>query len=247
MLSGKKKLIGTFLSELYSPNIPVLFKSCGFDYFVVDCEHGCFDYGEVAALSAVSKQVRIPMLVRISSNSRDHILKYMDMGVAGLLVPMVSTSDEIRQVVEYAKYEPWGKRGITTKRAHSNYKCDDILAYMEQANQETVVLAQIETAEGLKNIKQIAETVGLDGLIVGPTDLTSDLGIAMQFESKIFRDAVHRIYQHASDAGKLSGMIISNTNVLRDCERLGMQILCWNSELGMLMKGAELGLKELRS
>lgn len=242
-----KQLSGTILSELYSPNIPVLFKACGFDYFFVDCEHGYFDYSAVAALAVVSKQAGIHMLVRIPVISRECILKYMEMGVAGILVPMVSHPEDIQRAIEYAKYEPLGKRGISTKRAHNNYLCHDLKAYMEKANEETVILAQIETIEGLQNMKQIAETRGLDGLIVGPNDLTSDLGIPMQYESKLFKEAVHHIYRHATDAEKAVGIIISNTDIIRECKQMGMQLLCWGSELGMIMKGAEIGFRELRS
>ncbi|MDF2724218.1 MAG: hypothetical protein K0Q59_3893 [Paenibacillus sp.] len=242
-----KQLSGAILSELYSPNIPVLFKACGFDYFFVDCEHGYFDYSSVAALAVVSRQAGIPMIVRIPSISRECMLKYMEMGVSGLLVPMVSHPEEIRQAIEYAKYEPLGKRGISTKRAHNNYVCRDLKAYMQQANEETVILAQIETKEGLQHIQQIAETKGLDGLIVGPNDLTSDLGIPMQYESKLFKESVQRIHRHAADAQIASGIIISNTAVIRACTQMGMQLLCWGSELGMIMKGAEIGLRELRS
>ncbi|NOU66071.1 hypothetical protein GC096_18710 [Paenibacillus sp. LMG 31461] len=170
--------------------MPVLFKSCGFDYFIVDCEHGYYDYGAVATLAVVSKKSGIQMFVRIPSISRECILKYMDMGVVGLLVPMVSTSEEIKRVVEYSKYEPLGKRGISTKRAHNDYLCKDMKVYMDTANEETMIFAQIETREGLRNIKRIAETKSLDGLIVGPNELSSDLGIPMQYKNELFKDAV---------------------------------------------------------
>lgn len=246
-MNSSKPAMGTILSELYSPNIPVLFKTCGFDYFIVDCEHGYFDYGAVAALAAVSRQAGIRMIVRLPGISREYILKYMDMGAAGLLVPMVSHADEIRQVVEYAMYEPLGKRGISTKRAHNDYLCNDLTAYMEKANKETVILAQIETRDGLQNIRSIAETKGLSGLIAGPNDLSSDLGIPMQYGNPLFIQAIETINQHAANAHKIAGIITSDIPLLRHCKELGMQMLCWGSELGMIMKGSEAGLKELHS
>ncbi|WP_344904652.1 HpcH/HpaI aldolase family protein [Paenibacillus hodogayensis] len=235
----------TVLSELYSPNIPVLLQTCGFDYFIADCEHGYFDYGAIAALAAVSRQAGIRMIVRLPGISREYILKYMDMGVAGLLVPMVSHADEIRQVVEYATYEPLGRRGISTKRAHNDYWCTDLTAYMEKANQETIILAQIETKEGLQNIQAIAETKGLSGLVAGPNDLSSDMGIPMQYGHPLFQQAIGRIYRHASDVNKIAGIITSDITLLMQSRQLGMRMLTWSSELGMIMKGAEAGLKEL--
>ncbi|HAX96284.1 MAG TPA: hypothetical protein DCY35_07170 [Prolixibacteraceae bacterium] len=245
ILKERGQLLGTVLSELYSPNIPILFQGCGFDYFILDCEHGCFDYGMVATLTTVSKNVGIPMIVRVPGYSREYILKYMDMGVDGLLVPMVSSPDEISRVVEYAKYKPLGNRGITTMRAHNNYLSNDIAAYMQQANDNTLVLAQIETVRSLENIESIASTSGLDGLVVGPNDLTSDMGIPGQYGHAKFTDAVKLVHRVAAERGKITGMIISRTEVLRNCKSEGMELLCWSSELGMIARGSREGLQEI--
>ena len=244
-LFKKKHLFGTVLSELYSPNIPILFKSIGFDYFIIDCEHGYFDFSAVAVLAAVSKNADIPMIVRVPSISRECILKYMDMGVGGLLVPMVSSPEDVSKVVEYAKYKPLGQRGITTIRAHNNYLPNDIIAYMKNSNEDTILLAQIETVKGLENTSKIAEIQGLDGLIVGPNDLTSDMGIPGQYENEQFAEAVQMIHKHTLASGKLTGIIISNTKVITECRKIGMELLCWSSELGMIMKGAKSGLQEI--
>lgn len=240
------KWIGTMLSELYSPNIPVLFKACGFDYFIVDCEHGCFDFSMVANLAAVSKNAEIPMLVRIPSIARECITKYMDMGVSGIVVPMVSTAEEARQVVEYSRYAPIGKRGISTTRAHSGYFIKDLKAYMERVNKETVILVQIETIKGVQNVEEIVKTYGIDGVIVGPNDLSCDMEIVGQLENSMLLDVIKDIYKKTRLAGKLSGIITSNSGLMKECMNLEVQLLSWNSELGMIIKSATNGIDELK-
>jgi 4-hydroxy-2-oxoheptanedioate aldolase len=239
-------LYGTMLVELHTPNIVYMMKTAGFDYLIVDCEHGYFDFPAVASLIAAAKGAALPVLVRVPQTTREAILKYMEMGAEGLVVPMVSQPQDVLDVIEHCKYAPLGHRGVSTTRAHTGYQVDDLRAYMDQANADTVVLAQIETVSGLEHIDQIVQTDGLDGLIVGPNDLSQDMGIINQYDHPRMTAALEKVAEASHSAQKLSGIISSNTSLLLKCRAMGMQILSWNSEVGMMLQGAKAGVGKLK-
>jgi len=248
----KKKLvagglaIGTMLSELQTPNVIRMLAAGGFEFVIVDCEHGPFDYTAVAQLIAVGRGEGLAVLVRVPGVDREYILKYMDMGAAGIVVPMVSHPDTIAQAVRHAKYAPLGRRGVSTQRAHANYRVDNLPAYLQEANDATVVFAQIETAEGLENAGAIAATPGTDGLLLGPNDLLLELGAPGRFDDPRLAAAVARIAEAARKAGRCSGVITARQELIASGVRAGMRVLSWNSETGMLLQAARDGSARLR-
>lgn len=127
-------------------NLPVLFRQCGLDFYIIDGEHGAFDYREFYQMICAARLAGgIETIVRLPSNARKDIIKLMDMGADSLLLPMTNGAEEIRQVVKYAKYSPLGERGISTMRAHTLYNPPPLKEYMRTANARTRVYAQIET------------------------------------------------------------------------------------------------------
>ncbi|TBL70536.1 HpcH/HpaI aldolase family protein [Paenibacillus thalictri] len=245
-LNGNGPVFGTMVSEFHTPNLAVMLKTCGFDFFIVDCEHGYFDYSMVAGLTTAARGADIPIIVRIPEVSRECIVKYLDMGVNGLLIPMVEHAEQLRSAIQYGKYAPEGRRGVSTTRAHTRYHVENLREYMKAANQHTVILAQIESQQGLRQLEEIAGVQGLDGLIVGPNDLAQDLGISGTRNHPALMEAIGRIAAAARTAGIGSGIISSQIDLLQHCERIGMSILSWNSEVGMLMSGAKEGLAKLK-
>jgi len=241
-----KNVFGTMLSEMYVPNIVRIFKRSGFDFVIVDCEHGSFDYTNVANIAAVAKGVNLTCIVRIPKIERECILKYLEAGVDGLLVPMVSSAEEIKQVVDYAKYAPLGNRGISTLRAHTDYNSSNMTEYIERANRDTFIIPQIETVAGLEAVGEIVRVEGVDGVVVGPNDLSMELGILGDYQHPLMQDAMKKVASVAKEAGSWSGIISSNKKLLLQCQDLGMQFFSWNSEIGMIMESAKGTLGYLR-
>lgn len=243
---GKKVLVGAMLSEVATPNIPRIFRAAGFDYVIADCEHGYFDYAQIAALAGVCNGFDFPFLVRVPGVERECIQKYLDIGADGLLVPMMDTAATMRKVVELAKYQPLGKRGISVTRAHSEYAPGKLGDYLERANRRTMVFAQIETAEGVANAAEIAAVEGLDGLFIGPNDLASDLGSLGKFDTPEVLEAIRKVIAACAAAGKPSGCLASDPAFLKRCVEMGMTLLNCNSEVGMIFKAAKQIVGELK-
>ncbi|MGI6162094.1 MAG: HpcH/HpaI aldolase family protein [Christensenellales bacterium] len=240
----QRVVFGTMISEVATPNVIRIMKVAGFDYVIVDCEHGYFDFSQLANMAAVGNGFGMPVIVRIPFIEREFITKTLDMGADGILVPMVNTADEARKVVEYAKYPPIGKRGVSTTRAHTNYMPPPLSEYMDIANDRTVVLLQIETEQGAQNAEEIASIEGIDALMIGPNDLAVDLGTPSQLDTELMREVIGGVLDSAKKAGKQCGIIGSDIKFLGKWKNEGMTILSHGSEVGMIMKSAKAACHE---
>lgn len=232
-------VLGTMLSEFGCPNLVRIMKTGGFAFVIIDCEHGPFDFSQLSAMIAVGNSIGMPVLVRIPGIERGYITKILDMGADGFLIPMVNTAEEARKIVEFSKYAPVGKRGISTTRAHTGYHPPKLDNYMKSANGRTILLVQIETAEAVEHAEEIAAVPGIDALIVGPSDLSSDLGVAGKLDSGILLENAKKVAQAAKKQGKVSGTVATNTKYLHACREMGMTVFNMGSELGMLLKEAQ--------
>lgn len=238
-IKGKDSILGMMLSELAAPNILRIMKASGFEYVIVDCEHGYFDFSQLALLSAVGKGIHMPVIVRIPSISREYITKVLDIGVEGILVPMINSAKEVEEVIKYAKYTPIGARGISTTRPHSEYHIDNLKDYMERANQKTVIMVQIETQEAVDRIESIVAVEGIDTVFIGPNDLAADMGIPGDFEDEKMQEAILKVINAADRHGINSGIITSNMKLIHNCRQQGMRVFSCSSEVGMMLKGAK--------
>lgn len=231
---NERSILGSFLSEMAVPNILRIYHTCSLDFVIVDCEHGPFDFSQVAALSAVGNGIGLPILVRVPYVSRESIQKYLDAGADGLVIPMMENPETAQEAIQYAKYAPLGRRGASTMRPHSEYNPGKLFDYMKNANQRTMVFAQIETKKGVSNAGRIADTQGLDGLFIGPNDLSVDFGTPGEFGSPDMENSARAVIHACQKARKPSGVISSDMAYLKWCRSEGMRIFSCNSEVGLL-------------
>lgn len=229
--------LGCFLSEIAAPNLLRVMKAGGIDFVIIDCEHGPFDFSQVSAVAAVGNGIGLFVIVRIPGVSREHVQKYLDAGVDGLLLPMTNTPQQAAEFVQLAKYPPVGKRGISITRPHSNYVPGELNEYLTKANDRVMLLVQIETIQGVNNCSKIASVDGVDVVMVGPNDLAADYGYPGEFYRPEIQEALQTIAASAKNARKPSGSISSDLEFLKECKRLGMSVFSCDSEVGILHKG----------
>lgn len=203
--SGAKAL-GTFI-ELGSEEAIEGLGYTGLDYVIIDQEHGPFDIGETVRLLRAAEISEITPLVRVNEISRTSILKNLDIGAKGLIVPYIQTVEEVKSLIEWAKYYPIGKRGFFQARqtGYGNKEYSkDLNNYFEVSNRETLLIPQCETMGALNNIEKITALEGVDGIFIGPFDLSIELGIPAQFSDSKFKDALERILKACKDNNKLA-------------------------------------------
>lgn len=230
--------LGVMLSEFANPNIVRVLAQGGYEFIIIDDEHGYFDFSQVAAIVALAESRGIPVMVRIPGVTRDYITKILDMGAQGILVPMVNTPEQAREIVQYAKYAPIGRRGVSTTRAHTDYNPPKLEEYFAYANKRTLIAIQFETQEAVSRLEEIASVEGIDALFVGPNDLACDMGIPGKVSDARILDAVGKVADYGNKIGKPTGIITSNSKLIEGCIDRGVRFFSYGSELDLLKAAA---------
>ena len=244
-LRNGEQVLGTMVTTFASPDIAKILQVCGFDFMIVDCEHGSFTTREVANIIAVARGIGMPTLVRIPEMRREHALKFMEMGASGLLLPNTESAEQAKMLVDCTKYAPLGHRGVSLSRPHTDFKKVSGATYMPEANDETILMCQIESRKGVENVEEIIAVEGIDVAFIGPNDMTQDYGILGQFEHPEIVAAFERIVAAAQANGKWAGAHFGGAAPLKPWLKKGMQINMWNSDNGLLALGAA-AITELR-
>ena len=209
---GKGTTFGTFF-ELGGRGVMESLCRTGIDYVIIDTEHGPFSEETAADMILAAESGGLLPYVRIGDIRRPYVLRMLDIGARGLIVPNIRTVDQVKELVSYAKFPPLGSRGYCPSRT-SGWGADewakDVFAYMEECNHRCKVIPQCETKEALECIEEIAALPGVDGIFIGPCDLSIELGIPLQFDSPVLLSAVERILKACRDNGKESYIFAGN-------------------------------------
>ena len=202
--AGEKSL-GTFTHLLSAPAIEAMAYT-GLDYVIIDMEHSPIGAEHAAELVGVASGAGLAPFVRVDELSRSPILKMLDVGAAGLIVPQLETVEQARQLVGWAKFAPVGNRGYCPSRdggwgLDENY-AGGMSGYMDWANRNTLLIPQCETAGCLEHIEEIVAIEGVDGIFIGPFDLSIALGIPGRFDDPRHIAAVERVRLACERANK---------------------------------------------
>ena len=193
-LNKKEIILGSRVS-LGHPSIVEIFAKAGLDWVVIDLEHSVITISSAADLIRIIDLCGVAPLVRLTSNSPDQIKRVMDAGAHGIIVPMVKTEEEAEKAVAATRYEPQGNRGVGLARAQGygpNFQ-----EYLKWQENSPIVIVQIEHIDAIRNIESILNVDGVDGLIIGPYDLSASMGIPGQFDNAEFVQAVDQIKKSA--------------------------------------------------
>ena len=241
-------LCGTFLNELRSPWVPVILGNAGFDYMVIDEEHGRFTVSDTANLIIGATSVGLCPLVRVSLSEPASMSRTLDAGAQGVVIPMIRTLDDARLVVERTKYPPLGLRGLHTTSPHTSFsRPTDVKQYAQDCNDSLLTILQVETAEALAIVEDLAAVDGVDGLLLGPNDLSVALGLIGQPEHERVFEAAAVIVAACRNNGKLAAVQTSDVATARQFRELGMHLVSAGSPAGFLAKQASAiagGIKE---
>jgi 4-hydroxy-2-oxoheptanedioate aldolase len=203
-LKNKETVIGTFF-ELGSCQTVEALSMSGIDFMIIDCEHGPFDTESTLEYVRTAELSNLTPFVRVKDITRPSILKNLDLGAKGLIVPNLETVEEAKKLVEWGKYHPVGKRGVFLGRTSGfGYESLDgnIDEYFKVSNEETMLIPQCETLGCLENIEEIAALEGIDGIFIGPYDLSIALGAPADFNSQKFKDSLNKIQKACKKANK---------------------------------------------
>jgi 2-dehydro-3-deoxyglucarate aldolase/4-hydroxy-2-oxoheptanedioate aldolase len=226
--------VGAFLC-LPSPESAEIFAELGYDWLIIDTEHGPFDVLTAQRmLQAVGR--RCPCVVRVPSWEEVWIKKALDIGAAGVLVPLVNTPAIAARVAAAARYAPEGTRGMGGARAH-RYGVG-FQEYVAHANREIAVIVQAEHIEAVDHIDAIAAVPGIDAIFVGPYDLSASMGRAGRIQDPEVQTAIRRVRDAALASGRKLGIYCRDPDSARDFMRQGYTLIGMSTDLNYLTQSA---------
>lgn len=245
-LQEGKTALGTMVFEFATPGIARIAAGAGAEFVVFDQEHTGWGMDTIRTLLATARAAEVVPLVRVPATEYHFISRPLDAGASGVMVPMVETEEQARLVVASAKYPPAGRRGAAFGIAHDDYAAGDAVAAMEEANQETLLIAQIETAKGIANVEKIAAVDGLDVLWVGHNDLTNSMGIPGRFDHPDYLRAIDRFLEACERHGKAPGIMSTGVEEARAQIGQGFRCVAYWGDLWIYANALRQGLDAVR-
>ena len=216
---SNEALLGCFLTWP-TAGVAELLGLAGFDFLVLDAEHGFFSIESIEAMVIAAEGAGIPAIVRVPSCLAAEVGRSLDAGAAGILFPRGDGRATVHAAIESAKYPAAGKRGLGGVRAN-RYGTVPLDRFVQEANERTAIIVQIETGGALQELESIAAEPDLDVLFVGPNDLTQALGVPGQYADPRYKEAVERIARQARGSRKAAGIMLGRSDQILDLRRLG--------------------------
>ena len=246
-LQNGELVLGIIISEVRNPNIAYMLAECGFEFFIIDNEHGTYNSETISHMIAAARGAGISVIVRVPEISRECILKPLDSGATGLLVPMVNTANEAKEVIKHAKYPPMGNRGAALRRPHNLYSKVNASEYLQQANNDTFIALQAETQQSVENINEIASVDGVDCIFVGPFDLSISLGIPGQTNHPLEVEAIEKIATACRKHNKIAGILMFDQELLAQWINKDFRFAVYSSDITLLADAASSAVRELKN
>jgi 4-hydroxy-2-oxoheptanedioate aldolase len=212
----------------------------GYDGIWLDLEHHAMDAREVEALLAFFHRYDVDCMLRPSTREKGQLYRYLEDGVTGLLIPHVSDAQTAKELVNKVKFPPIGDRGFGGFGFEANFGVDtvgSVRELIEHANRETFLFAQIETPEGLASVEAIAAVAGIDGLFIGPFDLSIRMEQLPEKERIAFPETVSRVAQACHRHGKAWGSFTTQLDDVHANLSQGAQIISLGADFFLLKDG----------
>ncbi|MCV7380674.1 aldolase [Mycobacterium alsense] len=246
-LRGDGLVLCLALLNSRTPDVPAVAAACGYDAVYVDLEHTPTSLETAQMLCVSALGAGISGLVRVPSHDPSTIARVLDGGASGVIVPHVNSSEEAAAVVRAARFPPMGHRSISGPNAVSGYQPLTAPELVEQLEQRTVVAVMIETPEAVEASESIASVDGVDMLLVGPSDLTAEMGIHGHYENHRFQRAVESVAAACRSHGVALGMAgIKSLELLDRFVGLGLRFISAGTDIGMMTEAATTRAQALR-
>lgn len=222
------------------PSVYELVSLMGFDGIWMDLEHHSTSDETAATLMRAARVGSSDIIARPAKGEFMRMGRLLEAGAQGIMYPRCESADEARELVRWAKFAPQGIRGVDGAGGDNPYCSMPMPPYLKAANEQTLIIAQLESPEALQQAEAIASVPGIDVLMLGPGDLSVVAGIPYQFTHPIILDAYRRVSQAAASAGKWWGTVSGSPEHTQKLFELGAKFICHGCDLIMVKQGMEL-------
>jgi 2-dehydro-3-deoxyglucarate aldolase/4-hydroxy-2-oxoheptanedioate aldolase len=240
------RAIGAMVFECFAPGLPQICRNAGAEFVLYDMEHTGLGFESLKTQLALCRGLDLVPMARVPRGEYHFIARALDIGAFGVMVPMVATRAEAEYIVSCSRYPPQGRRGAAFGFAHDDYQGGDVAIKMAALHQRTMMIAQIETDQGLDNVEAIAAVPGVDALWIGQFDLTNFLGIPAQFSHPKYLAAVDRVLAACAAHGKAAAMLATDDAWARDYVAKGFRLMAYGIDQLLLQEALRRGLEVLR-
>ena len=240
--------IGTFLFEFATPGIGQILKAAGAEFAVLDMEHTGFGFDTVRQVVRYMQAANLPLVVRVPSQSRHHISRALDTGADGVMVPIVSSVEQAKAVLDAAKYWPDGTRGVALGLGHERFamRSEPLLPRFAEQNARTAIILQVEDPRGAAAADEIAAMPGVDMLWLGHNDLTVAMGEPGAFDHPDFLSAERATIAAAKKHGKSAGRLAVDAKQAAQFVKLGYDFVSIAGDVWLLQQAFAAGVETIR-
>lgn len=244
-LKNKELSIGSWLTIPHQSVVEIL-GSAGFEWLTIDMEHSSINIESIMNLIGHIQGNGMQALVRVSKNEEVAIKRVLDAGADGVIVPMIRNKEDAELAVDYVKYPPAGKRGVGLNRAQKYGTAFD--RYKKWVKDEVVIIAQIEHIDAVNNLENIFSVDGIDGIIVGPYDLSASMGFPGEYNKKDVKTALLKIDKVAKKLDKPLGFHVIESDFQKIIEKIdnGYTFLAFSLDFFFLGDKARKEMKLLK-
>jgi len=223
-----------------SPMVSELLSTMGFDYFVFDTEHSPLDIFQSQTLMQAMRPMGTTPIIRVWWNDLVAIKRALDVGAYGVVVPWINNKEQAEMAVKACLYAPKGLRGCGPRRAALMDP-----EYLKTADEEILIIAQIETKEAVNNIEEILSVEGIDVSYIGPSDLSASYGHLGDQSHPEVQEAIDRVFEASKDAGVAAGIHMGSGKTILDRVKQGYNFITVGNDLDFVKQGALQVLRQL--
>jgi len=245
-LENKEISIGPF-SKSSDPSIIECIGLAGFDFLIIDLEHGPNTFESAQNLIRAALLYEMTPIIRVSENNESLILKALDIGAQGVQVPQINNKQDAIKVVTAAKFSPLGNRGVCRYVRAAGFSSKDKNLYFEESNQNTLVILQIEGKEGIENFDNILDVNGVDIIFIGPYDLSQSLGVPGQTNHPKVINAMKSVVDKAKRKNIVVGTFVETPEDLKMWKDLGVLYLSYKVDVGIFYDACRSTYNTLKS
>ena len=246
LVSGKV-VVGIAHVQLPTAEISKMFAAAEMDWVFLDSEHSPFSTDTLHELIRAYRMTGVTVVVRVCDFQYDLVARALDSGAEGIILPRCEDPEQLRSAVAGAKFPPDGIRGYGLGSPQLEYQTADFDEIMEHFNQQTLMIAQIESTTALDRLPELASVEGLDGLLVGPADLSVSLGIGGQWDHPRLIEAIDRVIVGCQEYGLWPAIQVCNFEMAEFWIGRGMKLIGCSTEAELLWEGVQSLSEKLRT
>ena len=239
--------VGTMAFEFFTPGLTALLKHAGSEFVLLDTEHSGAGIDEIKRQIAYARGLDLAVWVRPAAKSYAHVATILDAGADGIMVPMLETAEEARELVEWARYRPEGKRGCAFGFAQEAYQGVGALDAQQAANRRITLIGLIETKKGLENAEAILATPGLDIGWMGHFDMSDDFGMPGRFDDPVMLKAFDGLATAARNTGKTAATGDADLAFVKAQVERGYRCLAYGNDVAVLRAAMRKGIGDCKA